>query len=157
MNLALIAKLEMYAAILAVVGFAILGSYWWGHHNGFEEEKTAYDKFVGQTEQAGKDAEIAKTKKEKDNAEAITAAQNDATTARNQLIDWMRQHPNTSGRVLPGYTKPIAGSDRTGQSCYDDAQLDAALRQFLGNIQGIIADGQTAVIDRHQVLSGWPK
>ena len=85
----------------------------------------------------------------------VTRAQGTATAANRKLNDWMRQHASGSS-ALPASSGTPAGTDRAGQICFDEAQLDGAIRRFIAGIQGIVGDGQAAVIDSQAILDSWP-
>lgn len=111
--------------------------------------------FKDQVSRLGKEAEAKAKQREADDAHRIKAAEADAARARGDLARWLRD--NTRSRGLPESPATPAGTDRTGQVCFDRAALDSALRDYRREVSGLIAEGSEAVIDRAECVAGWPR
>lgn len=156
-------RIALYALLVAAIfatGTAFGYRHWYSpEHEAHLKDNATAAAFQAQVAENGKQAELDKQTTEKRYADAIQTAQNDASAAQRKLDTWVSKHANNSPseRFLPSSPAPLATSDRTGQVCYDANALDAALRQFAGDVQSVVGSGSQAVIDRHQILQSWPK
>ena len=141
-----VSKLEVYAIGALALILAFLGIYFYGHHEGFEEEKAAYDLFVSQTAALGKKAtadadaqvardKLAKEKADEDNLKRIA----DLDTTIKQL---RAQH--SGGSFLPA---AASGSLRPDLACFDRTAYLAAFGEFVTEARGLVDEGAAATVD----------
>ena len=145
----------------AIIGVALLAVAIWigalkAEVNHYRTKAVELQLWKDEAIAAGKKADEDNRKKEQAYAEQVKQANAAAATANARLAGWMRQHK--PGSSLPAQTAAApAGTDRTGQICFDRAQLDAAIGRFRADVAAIVADGQQAVIDRQECVAGWPQ
>lgn len=147
------------AAIIAgIYGAGLYRGYMPEHVRRVTDNANA-DAFKAQVAAAGKRAEADKIITEKNHNEALKIAATDAASARAELATWVRAHPTdrTRGRIVPEPAGAPRGTDRAGQVCYDANALDDALQRFRDSVRGFIAEGAAAIIDRQELVTGWPR
>ena len=126
-----------------VVGVIILSLIGYGYfeHTRFLSEKAAYSDF----------RETSATKaleKEKEHALQV----NDAMSERDAALKRLRDNEVRSRAIRANITPQ--GNDRL---CFNRTAFDTALQQFLGNIEGLLAEGDISLINLQATLSAWPK
>lgn len=75
-----------------------------------------------------------------------------ALTGRADALRRLRDASSNRGAV-PFTPQPAAGANL----CYDRAALESALQRFTTDLQGLIDEGDTALINSRAWAGAWPK
>lgn len=159
-----ISRIEIYAIIAAVLGLAIFGAYFTGHHRGYVEGEQVvqvkFDKFVNDTTAAGLKAQQDNLDKEKLYATNIANATAGRAYALGEL-QRLQAAASAGRRASTSNPRAAAGSK---QVCIDSAAYNAAFQQFGSKLDGFIQaargfaiEGDSAQIDAKSVIDAWPK
>lgn len=126
-----------------VLGLILLALTGWGtyEHSRFLSLKTEYSEFK---ETAATQA----LKQEKDHAIQV----NNALAERDIYLNRLRDSEIRT-RALRASITP-QGPDRL---CFNRPALDAAIQSFLGEVQGLIEQGDVTLINLQATLAAWPK
>ena len=126
-----------------VLIFVILtvGGYGWYEHTRFLNERLAYSDFRETSA-----TQALKQKEEHDEQMSVAMAERDV--ALNRLRDNEIRSRSLRASITP------QGSDRL---CFHRTAFDAALQQFLGDVEGFIAEGDLSLINLQTTLAAWPK
>jgi hypothetical protein len=127
--------------LLLIFVILAVGGWGWYEHGRFLSERTAYSEFrETSAEQA--------LKQEKEHALQV----NDAMSTRDAAINRLRDNEIRSRSLRTNITPQ--GSERL---CFNRTAFDAALQQFLGDVEVLLAEGDTALINLQTTLAAWPK
>lgn len=157
-------KLEIYGIIAVVLGLAIAGAYFKGHHAGYvegaHEVQVKFDQFVNDTKEAGLKAQQDNLDKEKLYATNIATANAGRTDAL-QRLQLAQAAANSSRRASAN--NPTASS-ASGNVCFSAAAYNAAFKQFgadldrfIQDARGFAAEGDRAAIDASALIKAWPQ
>lgn len=146
MNPLLLAKLELYGGILLAVTLCFMAAYFYGHHQGFKEEKAEYDAFVVKVDAAGREAQLkadqqkaedklAKEKADDENRKTIAALTGTITSLRNS---------RPAGNLVP---PAPAGSKRPDLVCFDRSSYQSAYGGLVKEVRGLSDEGTAATVD----------
>ena len=132
-----------------VLGLILLALVGWGtyEHNRFLTTKAEYGEFIAQSEKLASDQKAKIIQMEKDHAEKLHVVE----LARLAALDQLRVNQERARASRVSITPK--GSERF---CFSRNGFDAALQSFLGTVEGLIAEGDIALIDKQTLLKAWP-
>lgn len=128
----------------------IVSGYAWFGHSRYSQIKSEYAEFVARAEARAAEQKADNAIKEKSHAEKIHAAER----SRNAALVKLRDQARTRGSVLPDVAAGAAGTETI---CFDRRGLDVALRNFTTGVEGLVLEGDQAIIDNRSWLSSWPE
>jgi len=152
-----VTKLDIYIVVALVLGLGASAIGIYEHHTGYlegkQEVQVQYDKFKNDVTTAGIEAEKKRLVKEKNDENKIIAA----TTARDSALVRL-QSIASAARASPSIMSSVpASASPAGKICFDRAGLDAAIQHYRIGIQGLVVEGDKAIIDNRSWLAAWPK
>lgn len=140
-------KLILAGSIL----LAFLGLAGWGYfeHNRFIKKSLELTEFVSQTQINAAVATAEKARKEKEDAERIQ----NAVIARDAAINKLRQHQASaaSSRL------PFLPASTENRVCLNRTQFESAIGSLVTDLQGLVGEGDIALIDLQTFIESWPK
>ena len=137
--LTLLLRFKSYLFIVGIIG-AILG-YAWYEHTRFLNIKLEYANFIEQTL-------ALQLQKEKEHALQL----NVALGMRDDAFKLLRDSENRARLLRASIT-----TQRPDGTCTESTTIDAALSQFLADVEGFITEGDTAIINVKAWANSWPK
>ena len=131
--------------MIAIAGLAlVVGGYYLHCEHVKRDHATFVAKLEAQAEEQTKQAKL----KEAQDAKRIQ----DALSDRDAALKRLRQRPNPVNLS----SLPVNPADNT-KLCFDRAGLDAALQRFTKGVDGLVAEGDTAIINQRALRDSWPK
>lgn len=153
----MLSKLEIYGIMAIVLGLAIAGAYFKGHHSGYVEGKqevqAEFDKLKNDVTAAGLKAKQDALDKEKKDAKRVA----DAQSERDIAIGRMRSAEaaaSAARRAMPLTPAAAAGNSLI---CFDQKALSAAVERYRGRVRGLVESGDETAIDAAALIKAWPK
>jgi hypothetical protein len=136
--------------ILILACLSLAGSTW-SEHQKLLVSRAEHTTYVTKAEKLASDQRAKIAQLEKDNAEKEHAAE----LARIAFSDELRRNRELARTNRMSVTPATqAGSDRL---CFSRTAFDAALQQFLGEIEGFVAEGDSTLGNARFLLASWPK
>ena len=115
----------------------------------YEVVEAQFESFKDKTAALGEQAKAHKIEQETANATKIQSALSERDAALKRLSSF-----NASRSLLPG---AAAGSKDPDRICFERKGIDAAIQRFRVGVQGLIVEGDKAIIDDKAWLASWPK
>ena len=137
--LTLLLRFKSYLFIIGIIG-AILG-YAWYEHTRFLNIKLEYANFIEQSL-------ALQLQKEKEYAIQLNVAMGMRDNAFKRLRDSENRARNLRASITTH--RPIG-------TCTESATVDAALSQFLADVEGLVIEGDEAIINVKAWADSWPK
>ena len=137
--ISLLLRFKSYLFIIGIVG-AIL-AYAWFEHTRFLNVKLEYANFIEQSL-------TLQLQKEKEHAAQI----NVALGMRDDAFKLLRDSENRARNLRASIT-----TQRPDGTCTESATVDAALSQFLADVEGLVIEGDEAIINVKAWADSWPK
>jgi len=141
--------LEIAVAVILLIwiaGLTIQTKYLKAQRDAIEAQ---FGAFKDQVSRLGKEAEAKAKQREADDAKRIAVAVAGRDAALKRLSD------ERAGRRNVPFTGPDTGG--SGKICYDRAALESALQRFTAGTQGLIDEGDTALINGRALVGAWPR
>ena len=136
--LTLLLRFKSYLFIVGIIG-AILG-YAWYEHTRFLNIKLEYANFIEQTL-------ALQLQKEKEHALQLNVAMG----MRDDAFKRLRDSENRARLLRASIT-----TQRPDGTCTESTTVDAALSQFLADVEGFLTEGDTAIINVKAWANSWP-
>ena len=137
--ISLLLRFKSYLFIIGIVG-AIL-AYAWFEHTRFLNVKLEYANFIEQSL-------TLQLQKEKEHAAQI----NVALGMRDDAFKLLRDSENRARNLRASIT-----TQRPDGTCTESATVDAALSKFLADVEGLVIEGDEAIINVKAWADSWPK
>lgn len=136
------------AVLILVIAISLFaGGAFWMHNR----DQVKFVTFQTQINVLAEQAKAETALKEAQYAKAIQ----DATLSRDAALGRVRELQAAASRNRMSVTpQASAGTDKV---CFARSKLDGAIQSFLTDIQGLIATGDSALIDNQAWLKAWPK
>lgn len=151
MNALVLTFLRSAWPYIVMAGLFLWGEYW--HHEA-KDIKKDFAVYQAQAEANAANQKALELEKEKSRAKTIA----DAAADRDAALDRMRvaqaQAAKQRGAFLPAAPSTGQKDDRV---CFDRTALESAIRKFDQDVQGIVGQGDTAIINGQTLLKSWPK
>ena len=152
-----VAKLEAYGIGLLIVVIAVTGMYFYAKHEGRvegrKEVQVEFDAFKNDVAAKGLQAKQDKLDKEKADAKRIIDAESERDVARAGMR--AAQAAERAARSRVPLTPAATGS--SGQICFDQKALSAAVERYRGRVRGLAESGDEAALDCAALIKAWPQ
>ena len=128
-------------------------AYLKGRHEGRVEVQEKFDLFTAQVKAEGEKAKADAMIKEKEDEKRVATAESD----RNAALSRMRVAQAAADRARRSMPLTPAASGGSGQICFDQKALSAAVEQYRGSVRRLVETGDEITLDAAALISAWPK